>query len=123
MNPILSGSIILLLAILISHYLGAVIVRWSVRDYEEELDDLNAGLPNAGKLIGRLERLLILIFVTSGNLTGVGFLLTAKSVFRFGDIKDDNTQKRTEYYLIGSLASFTVAIVLGYAARFAMKMI
>ena len=51
-------------------------------------------------------------------ITGVGFLLTAKSVFRFGDAKDDETHRRTEYYLTGSLASFTLAILLGFGARF-----
>ncbi len=61
-----------------------------------------------------------MLFVISGKVTGVGFLLTAKSVFRFGYIKDDDTQRRKGNYLIGSLASFAFAIVVGFAARLAM---
>lgn len=39
-------------------------------------------------------------------MEAVGFLLAAKSVFRFGDLRDDQDRKRTEYVLIGTLLSF-----------------
>ena len=107
----------------LSHWVGPAVIRRSVRGYADDLAADDRGLPAAGKLIGRLERFLILLFVYSDTLTGVGFLLTAKSVFRFGDAKDDETHRRTEYYLIGSLASFTLAIVLGFAARLADRLI
>ena len=45
-----------------------------------------SGLPGGGKWIGYLERMLIVTFVLSGNIAGVGFLMTAKSVFRFSDV-------------------------------------
>ena len=44
------------------------------------------GLPNAGKWIGYLERILILTFIFTYNIEGIGFLLAAKSVFRFGEL-------------------------------------
>jgi len=43
----------------------------------------------------------------------VGFLLTAKSVFRFGDLKESKDRKLTEYILIGTLLSFGIAIIVG----------
>lgn len=73
------------------------------------------GLPHAGKWIGYLERILILTFILTGNLEGVGFLLAAKSVFRFGDLNKAKDIKITEYVMIGTLISFTIAILVGYA--------
>ncbi len=120
MNSILLALPIVLGALVVAHFAGAWAVRRAVAPYIEAIGEINKGLPNAGQLIGQLERFLIVLFVITGNVTGVGFLLTAKSVFRYGDIKDDDTQRRTEYYLIGSLASFTFAIVVGFAARLAL---
>lgn len=70
-------------------------------------------LQSAGKWIGMLERLLVFTFIISGKWEGVGFLLAAKSVFRFGDLKDAKNMKLTEYVLIGTLLSFGVAILIG----------
>ncbi len=70
-------------------------------------------LPNAGKYIGILERLLVFTFVVSGHWEAIGFLVAAKSVFRFGDLKDSGNRKLTEYILIGTLLSFGIAIVTG----------
>lgn len=117
MNSILTDGACFIVAAAISHWVGPLLIKRMVRDYTDEFTSQDRGLPKAGLLIGRLERFLILLFVFSNSLTGVGFLLTAKSVFRFGDISDDETHRRTEYYLIGSLASFTLAISLGYIAR------
>lgn len=75
------------------------------------------GLPNAGKWIGYLERILILTFIFTGNVEGIGFLLAAKSVFRFGELSKARDVKITEYVLIGTFASFTIAILVGFAAK------
>ena len=66
-------------------------------------------LPNAGKLIGILERVLALTFILIGQYQAVGFLIAAKSVLRY---KDTDTLK-TEYVLIGTMLSFGIAVVLG----------
>lgn len=78
------------------------------------------GLPNAGKWIGYLERILILTFVFTDNIEGVGFLLAAKSVFRFGELNRAKDIKTTEYVLIGTFTSFTVAILLGFGMQWLM---
>ena len=70
-------------------------------------------LQNAGKFIGILERLLIYIFVLTNHLEAVGFLLAAKSIFRFGNLKEGNELKLTEYVLIGTLLSFGIAVAIG----------
>lgn len=75
------------------------------------------GLPNAGKWIGFLERVLILTFIYTNNIEGIGFLLAAKSVFRFGELNRTQDIKVTEYVLIGTFVSFTIAIVIGFGVK------
>lgn len=74
------------------------------------------GLPNAGTWIGFLERILILTFIFTENIEGIGFLLAAKSIFRFGELNRSKDLRITEYVLIGTFLSFTVAILTGYMA-------
>lgn len=75
-------------------------------------------LPNAGQWIGYLERVLILTFVLRDNMEGVGFLLAAKSVFRFGELSKAKEIKTTEYVLIGTFSSFTIAVLVGIVAKY-----
>ena len=70
-------------------------------------------LPKAGQWIGYIERILILTFVLVASFEGVGFLLAAKSVFRFGELNKAKEIQTTEYVLIGTFASFTIAILTG----------
>lgn len=62
--------------------------------------------------IGILERILILTFITTGEFSAIGFLIAAKSIFRFNDTREDGN-KKAEYFLLGTLISFTSAIVVG----------
>lgn len=73
----------------------------------------NDGLLNAGKYIGIVERLFVFGFVVLSFWQGVGFLLAAKSIFRFGDLKEKKDIRLTEYILIGTLISFGMAIIVG----------
>lgn len=70
-------------------------------------------LANAGQYIGILERLLVFIFIIVNHWEGVGFMIAAKSVFRFSDLAQAKQRKLTEYVLIGTLLSFGVAIITG----------
>ncbi|WP_192349879.1 DUF3307 domain-containing protein [Algoriphagus sp. Y33] len=70
-------------------------------------------LQDAGKYIGILERLFVFAFIVTGHWEAVGFLLAAKSVFRFGDLRKSKERKLTEYILIGTLLSFGTAMLSG----------
>ncbi len=84
---------------------------------EEEEEGLE-GLQNAGMWIGMLERVLIFIFILVDQFGAIGFLIFAKSVFRFsGRIGSRRRRKETEYILIGTLLSFAIAILVGLAVR------
>lgn len=71
------------------------------------------GLKDGGLWIGYIERFLILTFVLMSYYEGIGFLLAAKSIFRFGELKNESEIKRTEYILIGTLLSFGLAVCIG----------
>ncbi|MCW3162324.1 DUF3307 domain-containing protein [Chryseobacterium oryctis] len=70
-------------------------------------------LSNAGKYIGILERLLVFTFILVNHWEGVGFMIAAKSVFRFSDLAQAKQRKLTEYVLIGTLLSFGMAVLTG----------
>lgn len=69
-------------------------------------------LDKAGRLIGYLERLLIVTFILAGEYTAIGFLVAAKGLFRFND------PKKAEYVIVGTLLSFTTAVLVGAAATY-----
>ncbi len=77
----------------------------------------DASLSQAGKYIGMLERLMAFIFILTAHWEAVGFLIAAKSIFRFGDLQAKKDIKLTEYILIGSLLSFGFAVVAGVLVK------
>ncbi len=93
----------------VSIIMKTIFSKWNI----SKLTEGNESLKDAGKYIGILERLLVFVFVILDHWEAVGFLITAKSVFRFGDLKESKHRKLTEYILIGTLISFGIAIVIG----------
>lgn len=71
------------------------------------------GLPGGGRMIGHLERGLIFLLVLAGTAEGIGFLIAAKSVLRFGAVKQES--RLSEYVIIGTLASFGWAFAITLA--------
>lgn len=68
----------------------------------------NEGHPNAGSLIGILERFTIILLLSVGQYAAIGFVLTAKSIARYNKIVED--PMFSEYYLLGTLLSALLAI-------------
>ncbi|MFW6437520.1 MAG: hypothetical protein ACOCZ7_00785 [Armatimonadota bacterium] len=96
---------------------GAQAVGLLVQDISPstELQRPQAGAPRAGELIGRLERTLIVFLVLANIPSGVGFLIAAKSILRFGEVTKEDNRAQAEYVIIGTLASFAFAIPVAYA--------
>ena len=70
------------------------------------------GLKSGGQYIGWLERSLVLVFVMIDQPTGIGFLIAAKSILRFGEIKEPSQRKVAEYIIIGTFMSFGWAVLI-----------
>ena len=77
------------------------------------------GLLNGGRVIGNLERALIFLLVLGGQAAGIGFLIAAKSVLRFGTVGADRAI--SEYVIIGTLASFGWAILISFLTVFLLS--
>jgi len=92
-----------------SVFIKMFIAKWS----PGKGDQKDESLMEAGKYIGILERLFVFVFLILGHWEAIGFLLAAKSIFRFGDLKESKDRKLTEYMLIGTLISFGIAIAAG----------
>lgn len=98
-------------ALLFLTFVAGITIQTLMVKWSSALKNSNEkSLHNAGKYIGMLERLFVFIFVVTGHWEAIGFLLAAKSVFRFGDLKESKDRKLTEYILIGTLLSFGIAI-------------
>lgn len=66
-----------------------------------------------GRMVGNLERLVILTLLLRGDSSlAVGLVLTAKSVARFDELKN---RRRAEYYIVGTLASILIALLVAAA--------
>ncbi|MGB7296925.1 MAG: hypothetical protein WBC70_15175 [Candidatus Aminicenantales bacterium] len=79
---------------------------------------LSRGLEKGGKLIGQLERAIIFLLVLAGHPEGVGFLIAAKSIFRFGEIKDIKQRLEAEYIIIGTFMSFGYGLLIAFLTKY-----
>lgn len=64
-----------------------------------------------GRLVGILERLLVLAAVALGEWGAVGLVLAAKSIARFQQLDDRDF---AEKYLVGTLTSVLIAVASGW---------
>jgi hypothetical protein len=90
---------------------AGLLIAYYTRNWKNDIHDM--GLYEAGKTIGQLERILILTFVLIGRFEAIGFLIAAKSVFRFNQIQEHKERKVGEYILIGTMLSFAISIAVG----------
>ncbi len=114
--------------------------RWSFRigpfaGGVSEVPDEGAGVPagtdivggervalpppaQVGATIGVIERLLIVTFVLLGADAAIGFVVGAKTIARFKQLDDRDF---AEYYLLGTLASVSIAILTAIVGRAALN--
>ncbi|MNK77922.1 hypothetical protein D3C87_975390 [compost metagenome] len=97
-----------------SIFIKTIISIWAPESKDSHQDN---SLIAAGNYIGILERLFVFGFILTGHFEAIGFLLAAKSIFRFGDLKEAKDRKLTEYVLIGTLISFGIAILTGLTVQ------
>ena len=79
----------------------------------------DTSLPQGGKLIGRLERLMILMLLLADQPDAIGLLIAAKSILRFNELAASD-RRATEYVIIGTLASFAWAIATAWTTAAAL---
>jgi hypothetical protein len=110
--------LLLITFILITTYVSSIVIKILISKWK-----INGESPNqAGKYIGILERLFIFSFIILDYWEGIGFLLAAKSVFRFGDLSKTEDRNLTEYILIGTLLSFGIAIATAVGYKYLIEL-
>ena len=131
LDPPFSYSVLLILtSLLIILPFGGDLIAYLMKPLQTQLNKRFrpnslrpvAGLKDGGRIIGYLERLLIYVFILSGQFAGVGFLVAAKSIFRFGELKESENRKQAEYIIIGTFTSFLLAIVVSLAVQALLKL-
>jgi len=100
---------------------GAIVIRKATAPFTHQLSGDIAGLESGGTYIGWLERALVMLLILIGQPAGVGFLITAKSILRFGDVRDSSQRKLTEYIIIGTFMSFGWGLLIAVLTQLAMR--
>ena len=118
-NPIVKINVDTKVLLIIAAYLFClkptnILIKEILNIYEIKIDKDNSDIPNAGKLIGLVERILTLTLILLDQYEAVGFIIAAKSILRF---KESETTK-TEYLLVGTLLSFGIAVITGILIQF-----
>lgn len=97
---------------------GAAVALWATanRTVRLVLDGVGADVLDAenqlrgGRVLGPLERLLILALALGGQVAVVAAVLAAKGILRFPEIsRSEPGGEQAEYVLVGSFVSWTVA--------------
>ena len=94
-----------------------------VRGILEKGDTLPAGTGSLastlrhGLTIGNLERFLVFVFVLLDSFAAVGFVLAAKGLVRAVDWEG---RESVEYFLVGTFASMSLALVVALLVRAAL---
>jgi len=77
-----------------------------------------------GRLLGPMERLTILLLGIAGSLTAASLVVAAKGLLRFPELQRDartgGASDVTEYFLIGSFASWLLALGGALVVRLAL---
>ncbi|MCL2914974.1 DUF3307 domain-containing protein [Shewanella corallii] len=124
LSSVLSVKVlIVLLAYLLVLNPVSIITAQALKQWDLDVGQTDKSLASAGKAIGMLERFLILTFVLLGQYAGIGFLMAAKSIFRFGDLRESRDHKMTEYVMMGTLLSFTLALLIGLGTSQLLKLV
>lgn len=106
------GYILIFLAYLFCGKPANIVIKETLIASKIEFEGVKKDdLPNAGRLIGVIERWLVLTFILIGQFSAVGFLIAAKSILRYRD--GEKIFSKTEYVLIGTLLSFGLAVGVG----------
>lgn len=93
---------------------AGILIGQLTRQWREQLPEAE-NLANAGKWIGMVERLIILVFVLLNQFAALGLLVAAKGIIRFSE--KDRQEIKTEYLVIGTLLSIGIAMITGLLVK------
>jgi len=89
---------------------AGILIGQITKPWRDKLPEAE-NLANAGKWIGIIERVIILLFVLQNQFSAIGLLVAAKGIIRFNE--KDRPEIKTEYLVIGTLMSIALAVITG----------
>jgi hypothetical protein len=95
------------------------ILRIIQTDKDNISQNIAKGLRGAGIFVGILERAIILTLSLLNQFGAISFVFLAKSMARFKQLEQRDF---AEYYLIGTLTSFFIALLGGILAQAFIKL-
>lgn len=99
-----------LLALLLIHKPSNIAIQKLLAIYKPASDEEE--LNKAGRFIGTIERVIMLIFLSIEQYSAIGLVLTAKSIARYDKISKE--KDFAEYYLLGTLLSTVIVIIISF---------
>lgn len=78
----------------------SILIKNIISIWTPESKKSDDSLSNAGNYIGILERLFVFCFIITNHFEAIGFLLAAKSIFLFGDLKEVKDQNLLNILLL-----------------------
>lgn len=88
---------------------GNTLVRLLLRS----VGTMTSKAPGGGRVIGSIERVLIFALALAGEPTAATLVVSAKGILRFAEVRaadEADIDPVTEYVLVGSLASYALAL-------------
>lgn len=109
--------LVIVIAVIITTKFSSIIISYIIKPFQVKIfkdENNNKDEIKTGRIIGYLERIIILVLFLAELPAIVGFLITAKSILRYAEIKNEKDKVMVEYVLIGTLLSFTIGILIAF---------
>lgn len=101
-----------ILSVLLIYKPANIFIQVVLSDFRPAHRDEGSQIKNAGRFIGTVERIIMLIFLSLNQYAALGLVLTAKSIARYDKIAKD--KDFAEYYLLGTLLSTLIVILCSF---------
>lgn len=101
-----------LCGLLMIHKPANITISKLIKQYKPEDENNQEKDKKAGRFIGTLERIIMLLLLSINQYSAIGLVLTAKSIARYEKMAKE--KNFAEYYLLGTLLSALIAIVTSF---------
>lgn len=110
-------TLAIIVAVILVTKFSSIVINYIIKPFQAKIfntENNNKDEIKTGRVIGYLERIIILVLFLADLPAVVGFLITAKSILRYAEIKNESDKVMVEYVLIGTLLSFTIGISIAF---------
>jgi hypothetical protein len=110
-------TLVIIISLILITKFSSIIISYIIRPFQAKIfkgENNSKDEIKTGRIIGYLERIIILVLFLADLPAVVGFLITAKSILRYAEIKNERDKVMVEYVLIGTLLSFTIGISISF---------